>query len=245
MLRGYSSGNTGFISRSTDDGETWVATDTLGVADEVLALSADSNGNVYAGTTKGTVFRSNDNGATWSVSYQTAKPTPIECLSAYKNFVYAGTYGGGLLESIDSGENWNVTKEGLIDTSYYVFTIDKLGYMYCGTFTARIFRTNFPLAVKRADAALTEELRITPNPASSKTNIEYSLTKQTSLSLQLYDCIGRIVRTIDIGNKPAGNHTISLSCDGLAAGVYRIAIKSSSSASALPELTSTKLVVLR
>ena len=59
-----------------------------------------------------------------------------------------------------------------------------------------------------------------PNPSSGAATIEYALSKPGSVSLRLYSVSGRLVSTIDQGDKDAGPHSVSFAGRSLAAGTY-------------------------
>jgi len=45
-----------------------------------------------------------------------------------------------------------------------------------------------------------------PNPFNPSTTITYSLPKSSDVKIRIYNVLGRAVRTIDMGRKPAGEH---------------------------------------
>jgi GH18 family chitinase len=59
-----------------------------------------------------------------------------------------------------------------------------------------------------------------PNPFNSQTTISYHLTEPGSVSLTLYDVLGREVRRIVSGDQMEGTHTATIHADDLATGVY-------------------------
>ena len=71
------------------------------------------------------------------------------------------------------------------------------------------------------------ELDVFPNPTNPSATIRYTLDKNSSVGIALFDVRGRRVRTIFEGTKPAGRHTLRF--DGLddagrtvASGVYYV-----------------------
>ncbi len=59
-----------------------------------------------------------------------------------------------------------------------------------------------------------------PNPFNPSTTIKFGLKKQTNFSLNVYDALGRQVRTIVKSNQPAGNYEFILNGQDLASGIY-------------------------
>lgn len=65
----------------------------------------------------------------------------------------------------------------------------------------------------------------TPNPAVNNTVISYNLENNTNnVSLFIFDVTGKMVKTFNEGNKPAGKYSINVSTADLTAGVYYYAI---------------------
>jgi len=59
-----------------------------------------------------------------------------------------------------------------------------------------------------------------PNPSSGAATVEYALSRTGNVSLRLYSVSGRLVSTIDQGEKEAGPHSVSFAGRALAAGTY-------------------------
>ncbi len=59
-----------------------------------------------------------------------------------------------------------------------------------------------------------------PNPVSNETTIRFDVDRAQSVSLVLYDMLGREVRTLLRSDLPAGSHEVDVSSDGLSAGTY-------------------------
>lgn len=68
-------------------------------------------------------------------------------------------------------------------------------------------------------------LKCLPNPSIGNTEINFSLTKKSFTSLNLFDCTGKIVSTLIDTELPSGNHTINFSGDNLSPGIYLFSLK--------------------
>jgi hypothetical protein len=59
-----------------------------------------------------------------------------------------------------------------------------------------------------------------PNPARGRTSLAFTLPKDTTVQLAVYDVAGRRVATLAEGARSAGRHEIPFDATGMAAGVY-------------------------
>jgi hypothetical protein len=59
-----------------------------------------------------------------------------------------------------------------------------------------------------------------PNPFNPTTNIKYSITKESQVSLKVYDIIGRLVETLVNAKQAANTYEVNFNASKLASGVY-------------------------
>jgi hypothetical protein len=64
-----------------------------------------------------------------------------------------------------------------------------------------------------------------PNPFNAQTTIQYSLPSQTFVSIDIFDILGRKIKTLAEGIIPAGNHQVAWDASGQASGIYFYRIK--------------------
>ena len=59
-----------------------------------------------------------------------------------------------------------------------------------------------------------------PNPFNSSSMISYTLPKDQSVTIQLFDMTGRVLKVTKLGKQKAGSHLFKLSGKGLPSGSY-------------------------
>jgi hypothetical protein len=67
-----------------------------------------------------------------------------------------------------------------------------------------------------------------PNPFRESTTLQFSLNARTSISLQVFDALGRPIQTLANGDLPVGEHKYQLAGAGLPAGWYYCTLKAGS-----------------
>ena len=92
---------------------------------------------LYAGLDGAGVFKSIDNGATWTAAATQPANKRIKALAINKSDstkLYAATYGGGVFKSVNSGADWSAcANTNLTNLNIVSLTIDTTGKLYAGT----------------------------------------------------------------------------------------------------------------
>lgn len=84
-----------------------------------------------------------------------------------------------------------------------------------------IFSVGIGTAIEEAETPLIYTLQQNyPNPFYSTTTITFELPEPSSVSLSLYDLLGRKIAVIASGNYPAGEFTVTWDARELPAGLY-------------------------
>ena len=98
-------------------GPTWSPIEFDGPYLEFQALAAHSRGEthyLFAGTATDGVFRSTDNGASWTACNTNLTNLMINALFSFENTLYAGTTDGTVFRSLDDGQNWEQFSTGSV-----------------------------------------------------------------------------------------------------------------------------------
>ena len=78
-----------------------------------------------------------------------------------------------------------------------------------------------------------------PNPFNPSTTIKYSIEKAGSVTLKIYDILGREIKTLVNEEEPAGNYIVRFNADNLSSGIYFYSIHSGNF------VQSKKMIVLK
>lgn len=128
----------GGVYRSNNASVTsWRYANYTGLSTGNINAITQSDVFVLAGTPAG-IFRSNDIGATWSLSNSGLTTTNVLSLLTTDDHVLAGTNGGGIFMSHDNGATWEDANVGLTNLFVTCFAYDGTD-IYAGTNGGGVF----------------------------------------------------------------------------------------------------------
>lgn len=128
-------GGSGFIYRSTDDGNTWEDINTSQLQN--ISVLAAGMGKILAGTGLAGIYVSENNGDTWAPSNNGMAATGIKDIAVTSNGLLAGTTSGIFL-STDGGKSWMRKNNGLITTNINDIYSDGFK-LFAGTYGGGVF----------------------------------------------------------------------------------------------------------
>ena len=114
------------------------------------------------------------------------------------------------------------------------------GIIYAATYGRGLFRCETyhtfyaPQDVNETPAPTNKsKLVMYPNPVRDAAKVSFELNSNTSVSYQVFDINGRMVKVENAGNYSAGKHEINVSVDGLAKGTYVLRLNAGSQSSSV------------
>ncbi len=100
---------------------------------QCLAIN-NSNGNIFTGTLGGGVYRSIDNGGSWTPINTGLTNLTITALAINSSgYIFAGTDGNGVFRSTNNGDSWAPFSNGLTNTVVLALAVDSQNNIYAGT----------------------------------------------------------------------------------------------------------------
>lgn len=128
----------GGICLSTDNGATWSVIGLTGKTVQAIYYIGDF---LYAGTSGSGIWRSSDNGTTWTQPTGYAPLTVNAFISDTVNFFCSGNSYGTIFQSTDQGSNWKQIDTGLVTTNgTYGPLAFHSGSLYLGTGANGVWR---------------------------------------------------------------------------------------------------------
>ena len=168
------------------------------------------------------LLRSSDGGITWNRSMNGLKQSPgrriitdplgrTYCVQGYCS-IYVWDRLSDTWHQLTTDSNWYFTTIALAATEKYLF----LG-TYSGLFRVRI--SDFHLDVPNTDVTSNESATAFPNPTTSGFSIRMDVLGNSHVFVALYDLLGHIVRTLDLGMHKKGLNTFLVDSK-LSSGIY-------------------------
>ncbi|MCX6226299.1 MAG: T9SS type A sorting domain-containing protein [Bacteroidia bacterium] len=107
------------------------------------------------------------------------------------------------------------------------FGIENHGVVYAATFGRGLFSSNTFASKGGSSSSKLQEIsnidvKITPNPVSDMAFVQYSTMNDSNINFQIYDLQGKLVKTINLPNQPAGANQLSIDAAAFAPGTYLI-----------------------
>jgi photosystem II stability/assembly factor-like uncharacterized protein len=209
---------------------------------EVISMTCSSSGVLFAGTYGSGIFRSTDNGKSWSnVNNNSPARFIYSLLTDRLNNVYASTFNYGVIHSSNNGDSWEQYFSGLGGTEYYSLAISPQGRLYVGS-NSGLFRSTSKINLPPEPfVALTTPLLLQnyPNPFNSESTIVFYIPSDAFVTIKVYDIQGREIKTLVNSQFKSGTYTTILNSEELPSGVYFYKLLSGSFSSA------KKIVVLK
>ncbi len=114
----------------------WIS--TKGPQGGYISCFAASGTDEFAGTYAGGIFRSSDNGITWTAINNGLPNKYIGALAVSGSYLFAGTRGQGVYFSSDNGENWTAVNSGLTNTDITALLVSGTN-LFAGTAGGGVF----------------------------------------------------------------------------------------------------------
>lgn len=229
----------GGLWRSEDNGKTWAQINKVVSHDTtyfgVNSLGIDSNNNIYAGTSIG-LFFSSDNGKNFRlIGFDDKRIGDLFVNSIGTVFL---AVEGSVFYSPDSGNSWIEIDGGLGVPHIYDFVLNSDGYLYAGT-PRGVYKSIYSTTTaKHNNVELPRNFILHqnyPNPFNSRTTIPFFLSRQELAALRIYNLKGELIKIFPEKLYHIGDHELIWDCTDnngicISSGIYiaKLSVKNTS-----------------
>ena len=238
---------------STNNGANWNAVNTgLPVGASIFTLLSNGT-NVFAGIDNGCVFRSSNNGSNWTEADSGLSGATVSMLTFRPNGngtdLFAAMRSGGVFHSTNDGTNWTAINTGLTNTDVRVLSFfpssgpgaDIIAVTFDGDIWKRPL-SEIVTSVENPEFGQPAQFNLEqnyPNPFNPSTKMGFWVQGSGSVSLKVYDVLGREVATLVNEKKVAGKYSVTWNASSMSSGVYFYRLQAGSF------VETRKLVLLR
>lgn len=220
---GWLVGTSGQLRKTTDGGATWNA-QTPGTTSTLYAVKMLNVNSGYIAGSSSAIAKTTNGGTNWTTITHPYSTTlyGMDWWDMNHGMV-AGSSTGYTAKTDDAGANWSIeTTSG--STMYSVYMRSHDSAWACGSIQGIYKWSKGLVSVANWNNQIPTTYFLSqnyPNPFNPATTIKFGIPKAGSVSLNVYDITGRLVRTL-INNAPLNAGTVTYNLDGtnLASGVY-------------------------
>lgn len=230
---GVAVGYLGRCIRTTNGGTSWQQTSS-GLTGSFSDLSFINNTEGWAvgsDFTNSIIAHTTDGGQTWTKqkqlnNYGLEGIFFVNSQNGWASGVGPPSYNGVIVHTTDGGTNWQEqTYSGTLNNLKAISFVDATTGWIAGDDGVILHTTNGGVtSVKEITGnALPQQFLLSqnyPNPFNPTTTIEFSIPKQSFVSLKVYDLLGREVATLVNEELHGGSYKTQFNAPNLSSGVY-------------------------
>lgn len=137
----FAGDNSGNIYRSSDEGNVWELSESLGGADVTSIIRGKSEGTIFAASIWGGIARSLDNGDTWEPLTNGIIDPDIRTMSIdSEGTLYAGSFSV-ISKSTDNGTTWQIVYQASQSVQCNSLVIATDNTIYAGTVSSGVLKS--------------------------------------------------------------------------------------------------------
>ncbi|MEP7234042.1 MAG: T9SS type A sorting domain-containing protein [Ignavibacteriota bacterium] len=177
----------------------------------------------YLETQNKGMLSTSDSGRTWE-KLGLDLPDVRAIAVATSGDIFIASYGNGVFRSTDNGKNWEGVNGGLTTNKVNDIIAVPGEPLYLATEDAWVWKSKYivPLknAVRKSEISNNIIFELSPNPASSRLTVHYSLPENISGKLSLCDILGNDLGVFDKNKMIQGDNSIPIDLSNVHAGIY-------------------------
>jgi photosystem II stability/assembly factor-like uncharacterized protein len=213
------------IYRSSDHGKHWSlavpSPDNYWVADFV------KNDSFYYAATGYGVFRMRMNDTVWTASLLGLNGTnDVAAICLNGDNIFLGLRGGGIVYSTNGGDVWKSGNSGFTQyMNVFAIGVNARRLFFGGAYSSVWSGTLVDLGITTVPSVTNVPLRSDlsqnyPNPFNPSTQMEFTISRASLVTLVVYDMLGREVTQLVNEQKDAGRYSVRWDASAFSAGMY-------------------------
>lgn len=238
-LNGWASSEYGDIYKTNNGGKSWnfntyitLYGPTFGEPLRRIFFTTKDSGWTVGGIAGDQIIaRTTDSGEKWNI-YKDIYGSSLRGLwftDSQNGFTVGGTNGGlRIIRTTDGGENWVLQKQPVTNFIFYFESIymfnSNTGFIVADSgIILKTIDGGVLTGMENVSAFLPERIELFqnyPNPFNPSTVISYNLPSGSSVSLKIYDNLGRELETLVNKYQNAGLHSVTFDGKDLPSGIY-------------------------
>jgi hypothetical protein len=183
---------------------------------------AVSGANLFAGTGDGGVFRSSNNGASWTAASTGLTDTSVYAFAVSGENLFAGTYRGGVFRSSDNGASWMAASTGLTGVQVIALAVSGAN-LFAGTRANGVWRRPLSEMINTVGERVQparSALQVYPNPFEKSATIRFTMEDRGPVRICVVNLLGQPVALLFEGELNAGEHSFEWDAQDAAPGAY-------------------------
>ena len=210
------------LFRTTNGGETWADTTIIPMVNCIFFLDTKTGWMVNFNA----LYKTTNAGKDWELSAQLGELSPKQVwfLDESQGYMigYSGNIGEGLYVTSDGGINWQLLRNNIYLNTLYFNNSSLWGVGdYGKLLNYKWIVTSVENPAQENQAPILYYLSQNfPNPFNPTTTINYSIVKQSYVSIIIYDVLGNEVAKLLDEEKPIGAYSIKFNAEKLSSGIY-------------------------
>jgi photosystem II stability/assembly factor-like uncharacterized protein len=224
----YAADYSWFIRFTDDDG--WQIIDSG--YNGINSLAADS-GNILMATGHGSVFRSVDNGATWTHADSGLEGLNNNMLTIHDGHCFVVT-DSGIFHSDNYGSSWDLVNSGLTNHNIFSFAVDDRN-LYAGIIGHGLWRRPLTEVTGETEKHETRKAALQPgltlyrlNSDISRLKLSFVVHRPERVTALLFDVSGRKIASIVDATLAVGTYDYRWNSQHVASGCYLLTFRQGS-----------------